>query len=231
MGRSSKLSDEQKAEVIKRYKAGESINLLGEEFGVGIATLVKYIKEADEKKQPSISSAAIKDFAKRARQILWRQDHGREKRAYNRWDTLVKEFRKQGRLTYEEAIIEASRDFPCLNELFTAYKEKPRSKQPKDIECEGREQSHRENLAWAINAAGKNLSENEKPKTCPNWTAYYLYRQAIEEPKDFLAKYTQIEAKGSDELEEQRRARKSGKRSIEEINEMLAVISADDYSK
>lgn len=228
----TRLTDEQKAEVVRRYELGEGSVTLGREYDVHASTILKYIKAAGAQKL--VLDEDIEQFTKRAKQVLWQQDHGREKKTFYRWKQRYDVFKRSvGR---NNAAIEASKEFPCLTRLLHDYgfaigdppEESSGDTLIDGIENEGREQSHRENLSWAIDTAGKYLRTQERPTSCPNDAAFYLYRQAIEEPKDFLGKFTQIEAKGSDELEEQRRARKSGRRSIEEINEMLATLTQEN---
>jgi predicted transcriptional regulator len=239
----SKLTDEQRVEIVERHGLGETMSILAKEFGVSLTTVSKYVRKAAGKsqgqpqEQRSTPATAIRDFAKRARSIIWRQD-GKDKTTYDKWQVRITELEKGG-LNNKQAIVQASKDFPCLEKLFREYdvgefdphpESHPRihmhgKPAPMDgIENEEREQSHRENLSWAIDAAGKFLRTGEAPISTPNDAAYYLYRQACEEPKDFLGKYTQIEAKGGDDLEEQRQAKRSGKRAIDEIDEMLSEL-------
>lgn len=243
----SKLSEEQKIDVIERHLLGETQTALAKEYGVSQTTIQKILRRANTKRakpEKSTPATSIREFAKRARSILWRQD-GKVKGTYDRWQRLVKEFETDGGMNKNQAIVQASKDFPCLKRLFREYNVGENDPHPDShpdihmwgqpapldgIECEEREQSHRENLSWAIDAAGRFLRTGEAPTKCPNDAAYYLYRQACDEPKDFLGKFTSVEMKGGDDLEEQRLARKSGKRSIAEIEEMLAVIGADNYS-
>jgi len=90
------------------------------------------------------------------------------------------------------------------------------------IESEDIVQSHRKNLQWAIKAAGKFLRTKQKPETCPNDAAFFLFMQAIDQPKEFMAKVTQIESK--QEEEEEADIKKSCKRSIEEIEKILEKL-------
>ena len=91
---------------------------------------------------------------------------------------------------------------------------------------EGKEQTYRENLNWAMNAAGEFLRAKRRPHTCPNDSAWFLYCQAIDEPKDFMAKVGQVELK-SDNGESDRMAKVVGQRSVTEIDEMLNELRAE----
>jgi hypothetical protein len=91
------------------------------------------------------------------------------------------------------------------------------------IENEHKDQSYRENLTWAMEAAGEYLRTKKKPKTCPNNAAYFLYTQAIDEPKDFMAKINQMESK-ADQGEHEREVRQSSRKSLAEIEEFLSKL-------
>ena len=92
----------------------------------------------------------------------------------------------------------------------------------KGVENQEIDQSHRENLQWAIAAAGHFLRTNQEPLTCPNNAAYFLYRQAREQPKEFLTKVTQVETKVDRSGEGVKRA---VQKSIEEINKLLEALT------
>lgn len=237
----SKLSDEQKVEIVRRHQAGELVSELALEFGVVPTTILRYVKLAAEKDglEPKPPEAEVKltktdaeILGKRIRQTLWKKEHGKkEKKMYTRWSMLVKEYRKHGGLNYGQAIIEAAKEFPCLERLVQEYDSTPIKKEKEstgEVQVEGRELSHRENLNWAIEAAGKFQRIREKPKSVPNDSAFYLYHLAIDEPKDFLGKFNQIEARGDDEQEKQQQIRKRGQRTIDEINDMLKTLEEEE---
>jgi hypothetical protein len=180
---------------------------------------------------------AMKEFRKRCRSILWRQD-GKDKKTYKRYERLIGEFVKDGGMTQDQAVVEAAKDFQCLKKLFREYDvseydphpeshpdtPEPEKERKSTIRSEGKQLSYRENLSWAMSTAGEFLRKGEEPKSCPNDQAYFLYVQAKEQPKDFMARLGQVESKGDDNREEKRLARKSSKRSIEEIEGMLATL-------
>ena len=237
----SKLSENQRNELLsRRENNNETLASLGKAYGISETTVRKIINR-DKNKIPRfgkekkyLMSKSIQEFTKRAKSITWRQD-GKEKKTYEQWRKKVKEFKDRG-MTQHQAAVQASKDFPCLKRLFREYDvsahdphpdSHPDTGQPPSaggITCEGREQSHRENLAWAIEAAGKYLRTEQEPTVAPNDAAYYLYCQAREAPKDFLGKYSQVEAKGNEESEKEKLARKGGRRSIQEIEEMLSTL-------
>jgi len=93
------------------------------------------------------------------------------------------------------------------------------------IECEDIHQSYRQNLAWAIDAAGHYLRTKEFPATCPNNSAYFLLQQALDSPKEFMTKVNQIEGRKD---EEDQTLQAASKRAIEEIDAMLATLLEDE---
>jgi hypothetical protein len=95
------------------------------------------------------------------------------------------------------------------------------------VAVNGVEQSHRDNLKWAMDTAGTYLRTGRFPTSCPNDSAWYLFRQAIEEPKEFLSRFNQVEAKSTDDAEERKRAQRNGKWAIEELDEMLEQLASE----
>jgi hypothetical protein len=97
-----------------------------------------------------------------------------------------------------------------------------------EIVSENRAQSHRENLAWAIDAAGRHLRTGEAPQIVPNNAAFFLYKQAIDEPKDFLTKVNQLELKRT---EQQNTHKKACEKTIAEIDDILAAMVVVEAEK
>jgi hypothetical protein len=93
-------------------------------------------------------------------------------------------------------------------------------------ECADKEQSYRENLRWAIDAAGEFHRTGKRPAICPNNSAWYLFIQATKDPKDFLGKIGQIESKGEDDSDKELRT--STQHSIEEINTFLEELLQEE---
>jgi len=181
---------------------------------------------------------------------LWAQDVGQEKKSYEKWEKRVDELEttEGGGLSRRQAIVHASKEFGCLGKLFERYDVSdfdpdPNLKPAGGPDCgsstaqsmdlhgvvpiEGIDQSHRDNLVWAMDAAGAYLRTGRKPTTCPNNPSWWLFRQAIEEPKEFLSRFNQVEAKSTDDAEARQRAQRSGKWAIEELEEMLATLTEE----
>ena len=193
----------------------------------------------------------VTKFASRVRSILWSQDVGKEKPTYAAWKSKVEFLQDKNGAAYtkSEAIVQASKDYPCLERLFREYDLRKFDPNPDshpnllmraDLEpakqagladgviCANKQQTYRESLQWAIDAAGKFFRTQQKPSVCPCDAAYYLYQQAISEPKDFLGRVGQIESKGISETQEEKDIRRSGKRSLKELESMLQEILQDD---
>ena len=90
------------------------------------------------------------------------------------------------------------------------------------VESEDIELSHRECLQWAMDAAGRFLRTKQHPMRCPNDAAYFLYQQAIDQPKEFLTKVTQMEAKVDNQGLAGKRATQKSIREVDKLLEALA---------
>lgn len=184
---------------------------------------------------------SIQDFAKKARSLLWGMDDGKreDKKNYLKWEERIKELQEESGLVKKVAIVQASKEFSILLPLFREFdvsrydldlddkgKVGPTVSKEKltAIICEDKKLSRLEELEWACAAAGKFMRTREMPETCPNDAAFFWLQQAIEEGKHFLDKVMQMTCKNMEEAEQQRRASLSGRRCIEEIEEMLEVI-------
>ena len=175
-------------------------------------------------------------FEQRVKTVLWQRIVGPDKDRpdYNQWKASIEEWRTDKGVGRRQAIVNASLPFDCLVEIIADYdltqygvaKVKDTAKSAA-IPSQGKKQSYRENLRWAIDAAGKRIRTKEEPDECPNDSAWYLYVQAIQDPKDFLAKVGQIEAKSSAKEELEEDDRKQATKSIEEIDEMLATLEEE----
>jgi hypothetical protein len=194
----------------------------------------------------STPAFAITEFVKRARSILWREDvHRKDKKkpSYDRWTQTVEDLKSGSGYTYHQAVVQASKDYMCLRRLFREYdvqKYDPNpdshpdiyhfgdANEPLDpVVNEGLNLSYRENLNWALAAAGEFLRKGSSPSSCPNDQAYYLYVQATESPKEFMQRLGQVESKGDSELDANRAMRGEAKRSINEIEEMLDTLGGN----
>jgi hypothetical protein len=100
-------------------------------------------------------------------------------------------------------------------------------KQEKRVLSEGIEQTYRENLRWALNAAGEFALTGLRPDTCPNHSAWFLYTQAVDEPKDFMAKVAQMESK-VDVSEEEQEMKRGSRKTIEEIHQLLESVGKEN---
>jgi hypothetical protein len=201
--------------------------------------------DAVKEKRPRLATVHdIKEFAQRAHSILWAQGSGHEHKNFDKWKARVAELQENSGLNKSEAVVRASKEYACLNQLFREYNVRrydpnpeshPRIKhygdvEEHDVECEGIVQTYRESLRWAIAAAGAFSRTGEKPPTCPCDTAWYLYEQAVSDPKDFLARVGQVESKGDAEDAAKRSANAAGTRSMAEIDGMLAELECEGES-
>jgi hypothetical protein len=94
------------------------------------------------------------------------------------------------------------------------------------VQSLGKEQTYRENINWAMTAAGSFLRTGEKPTVCPNDSAWFLYNQACDEPKDFLAKVGAVE-KGAESAEDPE-IKKSTRKTLAEIETFLEKLDEEN---
>lgn len=238
----AKLTDDDRRLIAARVGNGEAMTELAKEYGVASSTIKKAVEKVQAGKMPTsgMPPVSINEFKSRASKILWRVNPGKEKIQYDRWKAMVEEFKKDNKMSGPQAVVQASKSFDALKPLFATCDVSALDPHPgshadivhygKDanrptIRCLDKTLSNRENLTWAIEAAGEERSpEGGPPSECPNWAAYFLYLQALSDPNNFTSKYLQAEMRvGEDEDDERRR--KSGKRSINEINEMLELLN------
>jgi len=182
--------------------------------------------------------AGFPGFEHRVKSLLWGKIVGpkNDRPDYIRWENLVKELQEEEGVNRRQAIVNASLTFDCLSVIIADYNLSQYGVPNTSINAEATvsvssrdvRQSYRENLRWAIDAAGKFMRTKEEPKTCPNDAAYYLYQQAIQDPKDFLGKVGQVEVKASSQEEIEENDRKQATKSIEEIDEMLATLEEEN---
>jgi gas vesicle protein len=103
-------------------------------------------------------------------------------------------------------------------------------KETSAIVMENKEQSYRENLAWAMNAIGEFLRTHRNPITCPNNAAWFMYVQAQDEPKDFLAKVSAVE-KSADDSDKSKDIRQGCRKTLSEIQLFLDKLREDNANK
>ena len=208
---------------------------------------ITFSTETPPTEKPLAVSRVVTEFAKRVKSALWRQDSGKKHPKYDAWVKKVAELESSEGAGYShaQAVVQAAKDYTCLFRLFREYDlvafdpnpdshpqirkfGESKSKDISEVICEGKKQPYRQSLNWALDNAGTFLRTGLEPVTCPCDAAWYLYILAREEPKDFLGKVNQVELRGDSESESVKNAKKSGRRSIKEIDEMLAELEVDD---
>ena len=243
-----KITDAQRKEIASKFMAGVLKAKIAEEYGITIGTVGRTCKKL-QAVRPSPRPATISDvakFASQARSILWALDDGSgsEHKIYYAWEARIAALSSEdgGGMNKNSAIIRASKEYPALKQLFREYDVRAFDPNPTShpavhhygdrdvvsVECENIKQSYRENLNWAIQAAGATSRTGKQPESCPCDAAWYLYEQAIKDPKDFLGKVSQVEAKGDSESEDRRRGRLASERSLAEIDGMLAELEVQE---
>ncbi len=109
---------------------------------------------------------------------------------------------------------------PPLNEKFDPLKTQHVNS---PIQSENRDQSYRDNLLWACEAAGQKIRTGNRPNSCPNDKAFFLYQLACENPKDFMTKFSQVETKEKDDADDKAK-KKSTQFLLEEIESQLEAL-------
>lgn len=183
----------------------------------------------------------LPEFEKRINKVLWNRGSGKTHVEYDNFKARVAELEANSGYNHGQAVVTAAKEFPVLHKLFRDYDIREFNPNPEshpeihyyggtkkageaieagDIIMEDTELSYRENLQWAMGAAGKFAREKRHPGVCPNDTAWFLYEMAISEPDKFLMRVGQVEVKASD-ADEQRATSRASRRSIAELNRML----------
>lgn len=193
------------------------------------------------------TTGQVAEFQKRVRSVLWRQDHNKDKPTYNAWLSRVEFLQSDdgGGYSKNQAVVRASKEYTCLKQLFREYDLKDFDPNPDShpdvvhqsaikpdgtlngVINENKAQTYKQNIQWALEAAGRERRTQEKPISCPNDSAYYLYVQAITDPKEFMSRLGQVESKSLGETQEQKDLKRSGKRSIKELEQMLQELLPD----
>jgi len=186
----------------------------------------------------------IAKFISKARSILWALDN--EHKAYHEWEACIVKVMKRHECKRYQAVVQVSKDYKQLKDLFTIYDVKEydptlgvehgkwdvhstdKQKAKAIVKCLEEDTPYREQLRWALATAGEFISSGKEPLTCPCWGAYYLYDQARENPKEFMAKLGQAESKIDAEAERNAGTKKSSRRNVEEIGEMLDLLLYDE---
>jgi len=193
------------------------------------------------KQQAFRKQSEIQKFRSRARSILWNYSPA----AYKAWEQEIEKLLEQHEdWSRDEALVLACKNYKQLAELFKVYDVSiydkfpdlhPNIKRsaPVQVEddncrpipvCENLNMSHREQLRWALDAAGQYAAAGIEPESCPCWGAYYLYLQAQDNPKEFMTKLASSEAKVDQQAEFADSIRSSSRKSVTEIDEILTMI-------
>jgi len=238
-----KLSDEQRIEICERWKAGEQVKELAEEYGVSTKTIDRVLRRNNVTSPATNVRTAqreLQEFTKRVRSILWRSDPTRVK--YNAWQDRVNSL-EAGGMARKEAIVQASKDFPELTKLFREYNvsdydphegSHPKvehhgtPKARKGIPYTGEKLTQLDSLRWAAQAAGHFLNTGVPPERAPNAECYLYYRMAQDEPKEFLSRIIQLFARYDESSAEEKRMKKRSKMAIDEIMENLRVLEEEE---
>jgi hypothetical protein len=126
-----------------------------------------------------------------------------------------------------EAICKLAEDYHCTEKTVKRHVQRGmRSEMEVTIPSEGKQQSYRQNLNWALEAAGRFIRTKDEPESCPNDAAFFLYTQAVAEPKDFMAKVSTLE-KGSEDQSD-REEKRSTRKSLAEIEAFLEKLSDEE---
>ncbi len=183
-----------------------------------------------------IADGSLAEFEKRAKSVLWRMGKRNNHPTYDDWihkiETMLS---KDDATTKDEVIVAVSRDTPELSNLLGQYDfsnilaiKVPDNVGSSVVICANKDQSYMEDLRWAKAAAGRFRRTKVAPITCPNDSAWYLYLQALSDPKDFLGKVGQMEAKGNPVNEVERDLTKYNKKSVKEIDDMLSLYEEEE---
>ncbi len=240
--------------ICARWQAGDSQKAIGKDHGVSPGKIKKILLELnayDRIKRPRVGNGTdVKAFLKAARSILWRHDGGTDHPSFEKWEKRVADLMSGdgGGLSKNEAIIRASKEFNCLHRLFREYDVSAFDPNPEShptikywgdasgievaegkVKFEGIEYSYRDSLRWAADQAGNFLSTGKHPESAPNGTAWFFYRQAIDEPKDFMSKVGSMESKTDESAGEA--GKKTACLAIEEIHEHLEKLEEKEEEK
>jgi len=237
-------------EIIERHKCGEPVKDLANEFGITDGYMSRMLQDrgvtSADREVGAIRDKNLRKFASAVRSLLWQEESGEDEThpLYFAWKDRVDEYRKQHRLSYGAAIVQATKEqrkcwklflrydveefdrFPDSHPAATQYKHQRLldSVAKGKMKSEGIEQNHKQNLSWAIAAAGEFSRTGVEPASCPNDAAYFLYEQAKSSPETFLARFTSIESKTGNKDEPDRL---TSERAIGEIDGFLKTLADD----
>ncbi len=208
-----KLSTDQIAEMVKEYIEGATQTALAVHFSIAPVTVQKYLKQAHV--------------------LLPRYRPPRENTVVDAPQKKLgcKKGPKPGRINphaadapkhplIEKGVPFLKSDTPIPD---TAVHDTCSIPKANAIISEGKDSSTKENLLWAIESAGKLLRTGIIPTTCPNDSAFFLYQQACEQPKDFLTKFLQVEGRSMSD-DDNADLKKETKQSLSMIQDLLDDI-------
>jgi hypothetical protein len=199
-----------KEEIIKRYYDGESIWELNKIYGLKNSTLKPFLvrtKERNYRNRVIDANEIVKNYTNGASITLISKLHHKAYPAIRK--VLV-----------ENNVISNRRKMP----------EKENKLDGTKVICADQEQTFKESLRWAMDSAGLYLRTNVLPAICPCNTAWYLFLQAVESPRDFMSKVSQVESKGNNG--EDTGIRKESTKSIAELDEFLTgLINTQDVEQ
>lgn len=247
--RYTNLSCDQIRDIGRRFSAGEPAVSICERYAIAYVTLKRYVRLLGARRpvEPPkyrgdrfTPTAQVMEFAKRVKKYLWPLD-GKSRKRFNAFQERRLHLEDQEGYSFGQAIVKAAKDFPEVDGLWGLFPDirafdvdpstSPEIKinrQGYGMNCEGKELTYRENLNWALNAAGEWLRTGEEPESCPNNQSYYLFVQAREEPRNFLQRVSQAESKGDGQRDEERKLEKDSKRAADDIDRMLKELGDED---
>jgi hypothetical protein len=227
----------ERRDAVKRTQS-ETKKAIYTELEISPATLNNWIAEfkGEDLEVPEGPSkiGTVVDFAKRVRSVLW----GIDKAQYDKWISRVAYFEEHG-YTQAQAQVRAAKEFPACRPFFREYDikvfdrdtgshpdivffgDEPRAR---EIVCLNQEMSYRENLRWAAMAAGQHQRTGQEFYEVPNDTAFYLYQNALSDPKDFMTKLGTMEGREDMEALLEKSTRKMADRAMSEIDKWLSEI-------
>jgi hypothetical protein len=243
----AKTPDDVAEKACNLYVAGLPVTKIAEECKLHDKTVRNILKRkgvSRPQQQSGFVGSDVQEFASRARSVLWRRDGGKQRKTYERWVARCEWWGsvEGGGLSKKQATVQASKEFPQLVKIMKEYDfseyevTDPATviqvdgfvEGTSDVVDEGKQLSHRDCMRWAANAAGHKGRTGQAPGSCPNNTCWYLYRMAIEEPKDFLAKMTQIESKIDKAEEDRQGTRREALMAAEDIHAQLETLEQEE---
>ena len=161
-------------------------------------------------------------FARRAQSII--VEEGGE--AFLKWQDRIRKLEETG-LSHRGAMIAASKEFPCLSGLLQESGVLGGEDDPTpDVPiCLGKPATFIENVRWAVAAAGETKMTRQVPTVVPNFTAWYLYEQAIKEPSKFTMLMNTAEGKAAKDDVDGGGIVQGSKKSIVELDRILLQVA------